>query len=116
MVLFVQTMLVAALSLAAFALEAFALIDAARTRADAFVATGKLTKTKWLIILAVATVVGFIALPYPLGGGASTLWFLGLIAVAAASVYLVDVRPAVRQIRGGGGGKRGGQMGPYGPW
>ena len=115
MVLFVQTMLVAALSLAAFVLEAFALIDALRTRADAFEATSKLTKTKWVIILAIAAVIGFIALPYPLGGGASTLWFLGLIAVAAASVYLVDVRPAVRQIRGGGG-KRGGQMGPYGPW
>ena len=34
--------------------------------------------------------------------------------VVAAAVYLVDVRPAVKQV--GGGGSRGTHMGPYGPW
>jgi uncharacterized protein DUF2516 len=35
----------------------------------------------------------------------------GLIAFVAAGVYLADVRPAVRQISGGGG-----SSGPYGRW
>jgi Protein of unknown function (DUF2516) len=34
----------------------------------------------------------------------------GIIAMVAAIVYLVDVRPAVRGVRRGGG------AGPYGPW
>ena len=35
-----------------------------------------------------------------------------LIAFVAAAVYLVDVRPALRQV----GGRGGGNSGPYGPW
>jgi hypothetical protein len=96
------------LAVAAFGMEAYALADAVRTRPDAFVAAGKLTKQKWVAILAVAAALGFIALP---GGFLSSLGFLSIVAVVAAAVYLVDVRPAVRQIRGGGG-----RSGPYGPW
>ncbi len=104
------------LSVLAFGLEVYALIDAARRRPDAFVAAGKRTKTFWLVILAVATAFGFIALPPPIGAGfLSSLGLLSIIAVVAAAVYLTDVRPAVRQIRGGGGG-RGSSSGPYGPW
>ena len=111
----IQVAIVWALAVIAFGLEVFALVDAARTRKDAFVATGKQTKTLWLIILAVAVALGFIALP--LGGGLlSPLGFLPVIAVVAAAVYLTDVRPAVRQIRGGGGGGGGRNAGPYGPW
>jgi hypothetical protein len=42
------------------------------------------------------------------------LSFLNLIGVVGAAVYLIDVRPAVKQV--GGGGSQGTHMGPYGPW
>ena len=108
-----QYFIVLALSLVAFGVEAFALVDALRQRKDAFVAAGKLTKQLWLIILAVAAAFGFLALPFGAGGGfTSPLGLLSIVAVVAAAVYLTDVRPAVRQTRGGGGGR----SGPYGPW
>jgi len=107
----IQSYIVVVLSVLAFGMEVYALVDAARTRGDAFAAAGKLTKQKWVAILAVAAALGFIVLPAPVGAGDSTLGLFGIAAVVAASVYLVDVRPAVRQIRGGGG-----RQGPYGPW
>lgn len=110
----IQWFVVVALSVIAFGLEVFALADALRRPSQAFVIAGKLTKPKWLAILAVATAFGFIALPPPIGAGfSSSLGFLSIIAVVAAAVYLTDVRPAVRQIRGGGSGR---SSGPYGPW
>jgi hypothetical protein len=109
---FLQYSVLVVLAALAFGMEVYALVDAARTRADAFVATGKLTKPKWVAILAVAAAFGFIALPPPIGAGlTSSIGFLSIIAVVASAVYLVDVRPAVRQLRGGGG-----RSGPYGPW
>ncbi|GMA87582.1 hypothetical protein GCM10025868_28320 [Angustibacter aerolatus] len=66
-----------------------------------------LTKQRWVLILAVATAIGFVSfLSNPLG-------FLNLIAFVAAAVYLVDVRPALQRV-GGGGGR--GSRGPAGPW
>lgn len=101
------------LAIVAFAVEVWALIDASRTPNGAFTAAGKLDKTKWLLILSVANVVG-------LGGAAnliSLLSFLPIVAFIAAAVYLADVRPAVTPYRKGGGrGGRGGRSGPYGPW
>lgn len=108
-----QTLIVLALSVLAFGLEVFALVDAARTRADAFTVTGKQTKTLWLVILGVSTALGFLSLPLS-GIARDPFGLLSIVAVVAAAVYLTDVRPAVRQIRGGGGGPR--SSGPYGPW
>jgi len=105
-----QYYVIVALAVAAFVMEAYALIDAIRTRSDAFVAAGKLTKQKWVAILAVAAALGFISLPIGGGGRMNSLGFLSIVAVVASAVYLVDVKPAVRQIRGGG------SSGPYGPW
>jgi cobalamin synthase len=99
-----QGLIVLLLSLAAFAVEVFALVDAAREREDAFRAAGKQTKQRWLVFLAIATLVGF-------GSISARLSFFGLIAVVVAAVYLADVRPALRQVRG-----RGSHSGPYGPW
>lgn len=99
------------LAIVAFAVEVWALIDAARTPDGAFTSAGKLDKTKWLLILGMANVVG-------LGGAAavlSLLSFLPIIAFIAAAVYMADVRPAVTPYRKGGGG-RSGRSGPYGPW
>lgn len=72
----------------ALALWAFA--DALVRPANAFVATGKLTKPGWAAITGLAALVLFWLGPMSL---------LGLPAVIAAVVYLVDVRPAVRGLR-----------------
>jgi uncharacterized iron-regulated membrane protein len=85
--------LLTAVSLAVLVVQAWAVVDCATRRPDAFVAAGKLTKPAWLAITAVALVVGLLLGP---------LGILGLAAVVASIVYLVDVRPAVREISGGG--------------
>jgi hypothetical protein len=94
-----------ALSMAAFVVEAWAFVDAITRPQNAFAAAGKLTKTKWLLILGVAAVLG-------LAGAmtGSVTGILSVVAFVAAAVYLVDVRPAVRGI------KKGSSSGPYGPW
>jgi hypothetical protein len=102
-----QSAVLMILSIAAFAMEVFALVDAARHRADAYTAAGKLTKNKWLLILGIAAAIGFVFL------FSSPLGFLSIIAVVAAAVYLADVRPALQSVGGRG---RGGSSGPYGGW
>jgi hypothetical protein len=96
-----------ALGLAAFVVEAWALIDAITRPAPAFVATGKQTKQLWLIILGVATVIGLAGAVY--GVGPTSI--LPVAAFVAAAIYLADVRPKVKEFRGGGS-----NSGPYGPW
>ena len=105
-----QYFIVLVLAVGAFAIEVWALVDALRHSAGAYTAAGKLTKPIWLAILGVATAFGILGLP---GGPLDSLGFLAIIGVVAAAVYLTDVRPAVRQMRGRGGGR---QSGPYGPW
>lgn len=96
------------LSLALILFSGFALVDAAIRREDAYRAASKQTKPFWLIILAIAFVVNWLF---------SILSFLPVIGLVATIVYMVDVRPAVRQISGGGR-KSGGSSsdGPYGPY
>ncbi|MFI7586609.1 DUF2516 family protein [Spongisporangium articulatum] len=108
----VQWVLLLALAGAAFGVEVFAFVDALRTRVDAFTATGKLTKNKWLLITGVATVIGLIFLIAQLGSADMFVFnIVNIIAFVAAAVYMVDVRPAVRSISGGGS-----SGGPYGGW
>ena len=74
------------------ALALWALVDALVRPATGFVAAGKLTKPGWVAITALAALLLFWQGPMSL---------LGLPAVIAAIVYLVDVRPAVRALRRG---------------
>ena len=74
------------------ALFAWAIIDCATRKAAAFPAADKLTKPAWLAILVLAGVLGSL-----IGAPAG---FISLICVVVASVYLADVRPAVREISG----------------
>lgn len=95
-----------ALTLAAFVVEAWAFIDAITRPAQAYAAAGKQSKKIWLLILGVAFVIGAYGAAY----GASPVGILAIAAFVAASIYLVDVRPKVKEFR------RGGSSGPYGPW
>lgn len=98
------------LSLALIAFSLFAFVDSAMRREDAYRAAGKQTKPFWLIVLGLATMVSLIF---------GIMSFLPIIGLIATIVYMVDVRPALRQVSGGrGGGRRGGSSsdGPYGPY
>lgn len=95
-----------ALAVAAFGVEAWAFIDAIMRPTQAYLAAGKLTKTKWLLILGVAFVLGLYSAAY---GGVTGI--LSVVAFVAAAIYLSDVRPKVREFKNGGT-----RSGPYGPW
>ncbi|GAB2578277.1 DUF2516 family protein [Streptomyces capparidis] len=97
---------------ALFLFKLFALVDAAARRKDAYPAAEKQTKPFWLIILGVF--VGADGIFGAIGGGFYPLGILAIIGLIAAIVYVVDVRPALKQVSGGR--NRGGNMGPYGPW
>ena len=98
-----------ALTLVVFGVQLFALIDAIRRPASAFTAEGKLTKPIWLAILGVAAALGFLSLPI----GGPNLGFIGIIAVVAAIVYLVDVRPRLQPYGNGRGNRSGGRPGGW---
>ena len=87
------------LTLALAAMGLFAFIDSMIRPASAYVAAGKLTKLAWAAIVGLSTVV----LLYV---GALSLF--GLPAIVAVIVYLVDVRPALRGLTSGGGGRSSG--------
>ncbi|MEU1690768.1 DUF2516 family protein [Streptomyces hirsutus] len=96
------------LSMALIVFSGFALIDAATRREDAYRAADKKTKPFWLIILGLAFVVNLIF---------DILSFLPIIGLIATIVYMVDVRPALRGLSGGGRSHRGSSSdGPYGPY
>ncbi len=75
------------------ALRVWAIVDCATRKAAAFPAVDKLTKPVWLAILVVSGFLGSYLSP-PLG-------IISLISAVVSSVYLADVRPAVREISGG---------------
>jgi len=85
--------LLSILSLVLLVVHAWALIDCVTRPANGFPAAGKLTKPAWLGITGVALAIGMIFSP---------IGILGLAATVASIVYLVDVRPAIREIQGGG--------------
>ncbi|WP_405654618.1 DUF2516 family protein [Streptomyces sp. NBC_00019] len=94
------------LAMLGFAVVAF--VMAALFRDDAYRAASKNNKGFWLIILGVAVAVNLLV----------PMLFLQLAGLVASIVFFVDVRPALRQVSGGGGRGRGGSSsdGPYGPW
>ena len=97
-----QGLLLLVLGVGILAMAVFALVDALRHRPDAFTAAGKLTKPIWCGILGVAAIIAFIIVFNPLN-------IFGIVIAVASGVYLVDVRPALRNITGG-------SQGPYGRW
>lgn len=94
---------------ALFLFKLFVFIDALSRRKDAFVAAEKQTKPFWLIILGIAIVVDWLF-------NFDLLGILPVVGLIAAIVYLVDVRPALKQVTGGRNRGNGRNAGPYGPW
>jgi hypothetical protein len=94
------------LLLGAFIIEAWAFVDAIIRPKAAFPAAGKQTKPIWLIILGVAFVIGIAGAVQRI----SPINIFAVVAFVAAAIYLVDVRPKVREL------KPGSRQGPYGPW
>ena len=78
---------------ACLALQAWALIDCAVRPTAAYTAAEKLTKPAWLAITGGALAVGYFT---------DRIGLFGLVTLVASIVYLVDVRPAVRAVQGGG--------------
>lgn len=74
-------------------LQVWAAVDAIIRPTPAFVAAGKLTKPAWLVLTLGSLVVGVFF---------QLLSVFGIAALVASIVYLVDVRPAVREVRRGG--------------
>lgn len=73
----------------------WAFVDCVSRKAAAFPAADKLSKVAWLLILLFAGVLGQIV------GVHQQVGPISLISVVVVSVYLADVRPAVREISGG---------------
>ncbi|WP_231591385.1 DUF2516 family protein [Saccharothrix sp. ST-888] len=87
----------------------FAFVDAATRREDAYRAADKKTKQFWLIILGLALVLDLLL-------GSSVFALLSLAGLVGAIVYMVDVRPAIKQLTDGRGKGDRRNVGPYGPW
>jgi hypothetical protein len=91
-----QSVILLVLGVVALGCEVFAFVDALRHPDNAYVAASKRTKRFWLLITGVALLFGSISVFNPIG-------LLGLAGFLGAAVYLADVRPALRQVRGLGG-------------
>lgn len=85
--------LLSLISILVVVMQAWAFVDCVIRPTQAFPAAGKLSKPAWLGITAVALLIGIVTGP---------LGILGLAGTVASIVYLVDVRPAVREVQGGG--------------
>ncbi|MDR1442358.1 MAG: DUF2516 family protein [Bifidobacteriaceae bacterium] len=91
------------LNLAALIAEVTALVIALKTPSPAYTAASKMSKGAWVAITAIGTLIGLGAMPImPFRSGINGGGFLSIVAVVAALVFLTDVRPAVKQYRGGG--------------
>lgn len=75
-----------------FGVKAWAFIDALSHRPEAFPAADKLTKQAWLLITGIFLAAHMI-LWQPIG-------IINIIGTVAAFVYLLDVRPALREVTG----------------
>ncbi len=86
----------ALIAYAALLLQVCAFAHCLLQRTEAFPAAGKWTKPGWSVVTGLAIPVTYFA-------GALSLF--GIALLVASIVYLVDVRPAVREVSGGRGGR-----------
>lgn len=89
-----------AVTVALLLIEFFALINCLGQRADAFPVVGSLSKNAWTGILLASVLVTAICGLW-LG---QTVSIFAFAAITAAAIYLLDVRPALRDATSGSGG------------
>jgi hypothetical protein len=75
--------------------QGVALVHCITQRGDGFTAIGTLPKGAWVAILAVCLVLTLLV--------SGPIRIFGLIGVAAAAIYLLDVRPGLRDLSDGKG-------------
>lgn len=73
--------------------DVWAFIHCATQRSDAFDAVGTMAKNRWLLLIGGTLVLSFLL--------AFLSLLFSLIALAASLVYLLDVRPAIRDVING---------------
>jgi hypothetical protein len=84
-----------ALLVFALVIEAFAFINCLTQRSESFGAIGTLSKGIWLALTGGAVLVTLLSL--------RALGLLGFVAITIAAIYLLDVRPALRDAVDGAG-------------
>jgi len=88
-----------ALAIGSAVLSVFAAVDAGSRRPDAFAAADKQTKGTWSGITAACAVVSVLGLL--IAGPFGVLGLLWLAAVVGDLVYLLDVRPKLKEVQRG---------------
>lgn len=86
------------LSVVCLIIDVWAFISCLTQRSDAFAAIGTLPKGAWLAIIGGLTLITALF-------ARSAVGLIGLIAVTAAAIFLLDVRPRIRDVADG-----------HGPW
>ncbi len=85
-------------------IEVVAFAHCLSQRADAFPVVGSLSKPAWLAILAGAALVTICTInPRIDSSGSSGFSIFSFIAIIAAGVYMLDVRPAIKDVTNGSG-------------
>jgi uncharacterized protein DUF2516 len=79
-------------------IEIAAFVNCATQRADAFSVVGSLSKVAWLAILGGAVLLTFLC-----SLSSARLTIFGFIAITASAIYMLDVRPALRDAANGSG-------------
>jgi hypothetical protein len=79
-------------------IELVALVNCLMQRSDAFPVVGSLSKTAWLAILGGAVILTLLC-----GSPSTGISIFGFIAITAAAIYMLDVRPALRDATDGTG-------------
>jgi hypothetical protein len=93
---YVVTYLNLLILLVSLIVQAVALIHCLTQRGDGFQAIGTLPKGAWAAVLAICLILTLI-----ISGGAIRIF--GLIGIAAAMIYLLDVRPGLKDSSDGRG-------------
>jgi hypothetical protein len=83
----------------AVVLEVVALVNCLTQRADAFPVVGPLSKNAWLAILGGVTMLTLLCVAL----GQISVSIFAAIGITAAAIYLLDVRPALREATDGSG-------------
>lgn len=100
----VQSWAARVIVLACLAVELLAIVHCATRRRDAFAAVGNASKGMWVAMTVGALLWTALFGLGSAGGSGGGYLFFATIGIAVAFVYLLDVRPAIRDALNGRGG------------